>query len=239
MAYKEILIVEDLHCGYIPSLDVLNGVSIRVTDKNIVSIIGPNGAGKSTLLKAIFGLLKAGSGKIYFQEKDVTNHKPIERLKMGLMYIPQGRCNFPKMSVHENLEMAAYIRTDSKIQEDITEVYRRFPILKERKKQKAGLLSGGEQQMMEIGMSLMLKPKLIMLDEPSLGLEPKKIQLVFQMIKELNEGGSTIIVVEQNVRKALEFSHYSFVLALGKNRFEGTPSQVLGNPEIRTLYLGG
>lgn len=234
-----ILKVDNLHCGYLPGLDVLSGVSINVIENQVVSVLGPNGAGKSTLLKAIFGLLKVNSGKIIFEKRDVTKFKQMERLKMGLTYVPQGRSNFPKMSVQENLEMAAYMRNDSKVGEDIKEIYKMFPFLKERKNQKAGLLSGGEQQALEIGMSLMFEPKVIMLDEPSLGLEPKKIQFVYRIIKELNDSGVTIIIVEQHVKKALEVSDYVFFLALGKNRFEGTPSEVLGNPKIKKLYLGG
>lgn len=233
-----ILEVEDLVAGY-GEMDILQGISMTVQEGEITCIIGPNGAGKSTLFKAIFGSIRIKRGSIRFLGQDITRKSPLEILKLGISYVPQGRCNFPAMSVRENLEMGAFIRNDDRIEADIAEVFRRFPVLEEKKHLMAGNLSGGEQQILEMGRALLLHPRLIMLDEPSLGLAPMMSQLVFEKIKEINASGTAILIVEQNAKRALSISHHAVVLELGKKRFEGTGEEIMQNPQVKQLYLGG
>lgn len=233
-----ILEVEDLVAGY-GEMDILQGISMTVQEREITCIIGPNGAGKSTLFKAIFGSIRIKRGCIRFLGQDITRKSPLDILKLGISYVPQGRCNFPAMSVRENLEMGAFIRNDDRIEADIAEVFRRFPVLEEKKHLMAGNLSGGEQQILEMGRALLLHPRLIMLDEPSLGLAPLMSQLVFEKIKEINASGTTILIVEQNAKRALSISHHAVVLELGKKRFEGTGEEIMQNPQVKQLYLGG
>ncbi len=233
-----ILEIEDLVAGY-GEMDILQGISMTVQEGEITCIIGPNGAGKSTLFKAIFGSIRIKRGRIRFLGQDITRKSPLEILKLGISYVPQGRCNFPAMSVRENLEMGAFIRNDDRIEADIAEVFRRFPVLEEKKHLMAGNLSGGEQQILEMGRALLLHPRLIMLDEPSLGLAPMMSQLVFEKIKEINASGNAILIVEQNAKRALSISHHAVVLELGKKRFEGTGEEIMQNPQVKQLYLGG
>jgi branched-chain amino acid transport system ATP-binding protein len=220
--------------------DVLRGVSLYVDKNEIVSIIGPNGAGKSTVLRCISGFLKPRLGEIYFNGENIVGLSPVEIMKKGILHVFQRRSIFPKMTVLENLEMGAYIRNDKEqIKKDIKAIFEIFPILKERMKKKANTLSGGEQRMLEIARALLVHPKILLLDEPSLGLAPKVLDMIFKKIKELNEMGITIVIVEQNAKKALEISDRAYVLALGQNVLEGKPKEIIENSEIRKLYLGG
>ena len=218
---------------------MLRGVSVRVHAGNMVTIIGANGAGKSTLLKTVFGMVRTQSGRIVFDGLDIANRPPVEILRRGLSYVPQGRCNFPGMTVEENLEMGAYIRNDAAVRNDIEAMLARFPVLGEKRRAPAGTLSGGQQQILEMAIALLLHPKLLLIDEPSLGLDPKMVEAVFGAIQTLNREGATVLMVEQNAKRALEISDHAFVLELGRNRFEGTGQGLLGNPEVRQHYLGG
>jgi branched-chain amino acid transport system ATP-binding protein len=233
-----ILRVKDVVAGY-GEIRVLRGVSVDIPDKRIVTLIGANGAGKSTLLKAAFGLLSLEAGSILFEGKDISQASPESRISAGITYVPQGRSNFPRMTVRENLEMGGYTRTDEGLQQDIADQLNRFPVLKRKEGALAGTMSGGEQQILEMAMALVLHPKLLLIDEPSLGLSPKMVDLVFEHIIEINRSGVTILMVEQNARKALSVSDYAFVLELGQNRLMGTGEEILNNEEVRRMYLGG
>ncbi|RLF96573.1 ABC transporter ATP-binding protein [Thermococci archaeon] len=239
MSRKIILQVENVVSGYIDEIDIIRGTSFNVYESEILSIIGPNGAGKSTMLKTIFGILKTKSGSIIFNGKNITKMNYIERLKMGISFVPQGRCNFPMMTVKENLEMGAFIRDDNNVQRDIEKIMDRFPILKEKKNELAGNLSGGQQQILEMGIALTLNPKILLVDEPTLGLAPKIVSKIFEEILNIREMGCTIIMVEQNARKALSISDHAVVLELGKKRFEGTGNEIANSEEVKKLYLGG
>ena len=234
-----LLKAEDIRAGY-GKLEILHGVSLEVRSREIVSVIGPNGAGKSTAFKTIVGLLHPRSGRVLFDGKDITGLPPYEVVRLGLVYVPQGRIVFPQMTVLENLEMGAYIETDpARVKEALARVYGLFPVLEERKRQVAGSLSGGEQQMVALGRALMTTPKLILLDEPSLGLSPKFVTLIFEKLQEMQQAGYTMMVVEQNAAKALSVADRGYVLELGQNRFEGTGQTLLNDPEVKRLYLGG
>jgi len=234
-----LLKADGIHAGY-GKLQILHGVSLEVQPRELVSIIGPNGAGKSTAFKTIVGLLHPMPGRILFDGRDITGLLPYQVLRLGLAYVPQGRIVFPQMTVLENLEMGAYIETDRlRIRESLDRVHAIFPILAERRHQKAGTMSGGEQQMLAIGRSLMTTPKLILLDEPSLGLSPKFVTLIFEKLIEMKRAGYTMVVVEQNAAKALSVADRGYVLELGRNRFAGTGQALLNDPEVKRLYLGG
>jgi ABC-type branched-subunit amino acid transport system ATPase component len=221
-------------------IDILHDVSLHVKPGEIVSIIGPNGAGKSTAFKAIVGFITPRLGRIVFNGEEMTGLRPDLVLRRGLAYVPQGRIVFPQMTVLENLEMGAYIERDpARIAASLDVVYTLFPILGERRKQKAGTMSGGEQQMVAIGRALMTSPKLIMLDEPSLGLSPKFVTLIFEKLVEMKRTGYTLMVVEQNAARALAVADRGYVLELGRNRFEGAGPALLADPEVKRLYLGG
>lgn len=234
-----ILEIKDVVSGYVEDIDVIRGVSIDVEGGKITTLIGPNGAGKSTLLKTIFGVLRPRRGKILFEGKDISRLDVLDNIKHGIAYLPQGRSNFPVMIVEENLEMGAFTRSDGEQAKDIERIMDRFPILREKRGELAGNLSGGQQQILEIAMALLLRPKLLMLDEPTLGLEPRSTEMAFEEIKKINEDGTTIIVVEQNAKRALSVSHYAYVLELGKKRFEGTARAIMNNLDVKKLYLGG
>jgi len=231
-----VLEVDNIKAGY-GDTEILHGVSCRVEEGEIVSIIGPNGAGKSTLMKAILGLLKPSEGRIIFNGRDITGKDPDQIVKEGICYVPQSDNVFPSLTVDENLEMGAFIRKDD-YKKRMDEIYQIFPDLKEKRKAKARKLSGGQRQMVAIGRALMLDPKLLLLDEPSAGLAPKLIQMIFDKIIKINQTGISILMVEQNARKALEVSHRGYVLAMGRNRFEDTGEALLNNEEIGKLYLG-
>ena len=233
-----LLQLADVVAGY-DDLDVLRGVSIAVRAGHIVSIIGANGAGKSTLLRTVFGMVAPRAGSIRLAGEEIAGRRPIDVLRRGIGYVPQGRCNFPAMTVEENLEMGAYLRRDAGVRADIDALLRRFPLLADKRRSPAGTLSGGQQQILEMAISLLLRPRLLLVDEPSLCLDPRMVEVVFDTILEINREGTTILMVEQNAVKALSVSHRGFVLELGKNRFEGTGQELLDDPEVRLHYLGG
>lgn len=231
--------VHDLYSGY-GKIEVLHGVSLHVSHREIVCIIGPNGSGKSTLLKSIFGLIKPYRGKIQFMGMEISQKDPEEKVELGISYIPQGKNIFPSLSVLENLEMGATpLRDGSKMKKAIQEVLDHYPILEEKKRLKAGSLSGGEKQILALARTSMVKPKLILLDEPSLGLAPKVVDQIYQEIGSINQQGVTFVIVEQNARKALRLAHRAYVLDLGVNRLEDTGEGLLQNEEVKRLYLGG
>lgn len=232
-----LLKVEHITSGY-GDMEVLHDVSIHVEEGEIVSIIGPNGAGKSTLMKTIFGLLKPTQGRIYFKGREITGLAPDRIVRQGLAYVPQVDNVFPSLTVQENLEMGAFIRTDD-FSDRLEEIYGLFPLLKERRWQRLGKMSGGERQMVAMGRALMLDPELLMLDEPSAALAPKLAELIFDRIVAINATGVAILIVEQNAKKSLELADRGYVLAAGQNRFTGTGAELLKDPEIGRLYLGG
>jgi branched-chain amino acid transport system ATP-binding protein len=232
-----ILQVDEIQCGY-GEIEVLRGVSFSVQQQEIVCLIGPNGAGKSTLLKTIFGLVTLWNGRILFEGEDIARRQPDQILRKGISLVPQGRCNFPEMTVRENLEMGAYIRKDKRLQKDINDVMARFPVLNSKQKEFVGNLSGGEQQVVEMASALLLDPKIVLLDEPSLGLSPLMVAQVFETIQRINSEGRTIIMVEQNAKQALQIAHHAVVLELGRKRLEGTGQEILKNEEVKHAYLG-
>jgi ABC-type branched-subunit amino acid transport system ATPase component len=234
-----LLSARELVAGYGP-MEILHGVSLEVRAGEIVGIIGPNGAGKSTAFKAIVGLVRPKGGRVLFDGRDITGLRPDLVIRHGLAYVPQGRIVFPQMTVLENLEMGAYIERDpTRVARALEQVYRLFPVLRERRAQKAGTLSGGEQQMVAIGRALMTTPRLILLDEPSLGLAPRFVALIFDKLVEMRRAGFTLVVVEQNAARALAIADRAYVLELGRNRLEGPGRQLLEDPEVKRLYLGG
>ena len=233
-----LLELREVVAGY-EEVEVLRGVSLAVRAGEIVCIIGANGAGKSTLLRTVFGMVPPRAGAISFAGEDIARRSSLEVLRRGIGYVPQGRCNFPAMSVEENLEMGAYLRRDARVRGDIEALLARFPMLASKRREPAGALSGGQQQILEMAIALLLNPRLLMVDEPSLGLDPRMVEIVFDTLLAINRDGTTILMVEQNAKKALSVSHRGFVLELGRNRFEGTGRQLLDNPDVRQHYLGG
>ena len=234
-----LLRAEALTAGY-GKMPILHEVSLIIAPGELVAVIGPNGAGKSTAFKVIVGFLKPTQGRVLFDGDDITGRRPDQVLRRGLAYVPQGRIVFPQMTVLENLEMGGYIeRNPARIREALERVYALFPILAERRRQKAGTMSGGEQQMVAIGRALMTTPKLVLLDEPSLGLSPKYVSLIFEKLVEMKRAGYTLMLVEQNAAKALSVADRAYVLELGRNRFEGSGRTLLADPEVKRLYLGG
>ncbi len=232
--------VKKVTAGYGRAAEVLRDVSLGVDKGEIVCLIGPNGAGKSTLLRVIVKLIKPSRGEVLFNEKDITTLRPDEILRAGICMVPQERSVFRTMSVYENLLMGAYtIDDESIIAERLERVYAMFPRIKEKKEQKAGHLSGGEQRMVEIARSLMLEPSLLLLDEPSLGLEPRYKKLIFDKVKEFNKQGLTVLMAEQNAKSGLAISDRGYVLDLGRERFEGKADELLDNSDVQKLYLGG
>ncbi|MGV8838877.1 MAG: ABC transporter ATP-binding protein [Bauldia sp.] len=217
---------------------ILNGVDIAIDASDIGVIVGPNGAGKSTTLKAVFGLLEVTAGAIRFGGRDIANTRPDALVPLGLGYVPQEKNVFPSLTVQENLEMGAFIRADA-FGDTLASVYEMFPPLAEKRRQKAGELSGGQRQMVAMGRALMGKPKLLMLDEPSAGLSPRYVLKIFERIVAINRGGVGILMVEQNARQALAIASRGFVLAGGKNLFTGTGRELLDDPEVARSFLGG
>ena len=234
----KILELENVHTYY-GSIHALKGISIVVLDGEIVTLIGANGAGKSTTLRSINGLNRPREGKITFQGREITSTPAHEIVKRGIAQSPEGRRLFPRMSVVENLEMGAFQRSDrSELREDMDRVFSLFPRLAERKTQKAGTMSGGEQQMLAIGRALMAHPKLLLLDEPSMGLAPMLIQQIFDIVTEINQQGTTILLVEQNAQQALSRAHRGYVLETGRIVKSGTGSEMLHDPAVKEAYLG-
>jgi len=236
---SELLEVRDVIAGYGRGPAILTGTSLTVRPGQVQCIIGPNGAGKSTLLKAISGLLPVRSGEILFEGERIDGLRPDQILRKGICFVPQERALFPRMSVRENLRMGGFVIDDKKVLESrIEEVLQQFPILRERAHQRAGTMSGGQQQMLAMARTLIVKPKIVMLDEPSLGLAPKIVQQMFEIMHMLKDRGMTVILVEQNAIMGLNNSTWGAVLDLGKTLFEGPAPEVLADPRIKELYLG-
>lgn len=230
-----------LRAGY-TDVNILHDVSISVPAGGIVAVIGPNGAGKSTLLKTVYGLLKPRGGKVLFSPdgagQDITGMKPNHITALGMNYVPQLDNVFSNMTVWENLEMGAYLRPAS-FEQQVDKVFSLFPYLQERRRQRAGTLSGGERHMLALARSLMIDPRLLLLDEPSAGLAPAVVDEVFAKIKEINSRGIALVIVEQNARRSLALAHYAYVLDMGRGRFEGPGAELLNDPKVVDLYLGG
>jgi len=233
-----LLEMNNIHAGY-GKIEILRGVSLKVEAGQVVSIIGPNGAGKSTMFKALFGLLRVTKGEVHFDGRDITNQPPADLLRAGIAFVPQGRNIFPLMSVDQNLRLGAYIRkADEALESDVARVYETFPMLNDARNKRASDLSGGQQQMLEMGRAMLLDPRLLLLDEPTLGLAPIVFKEIFSMIEAMREQGQTILMVEQNASQALDISDYAYVLELGQNKFEGTGADIQNDSRIRKLYLG-
>ena len=228
---------ENITCGY-SSVDILSNCTIGVKRGQIASIVGPNGAGKSTAMKAIFGLLDIRKGQIFLDGEDITNLRPQERVLKGMGFVPQTNNIFPSLSVQENLEMGAFIQAKN-CEDMLNYIYELFPILKDKRHQQAGELSGGQRQQVAVGRALMTNPKVLMLDEPSAGVSPIVMEGIFKKIKEIANQGTAILMVEQNAKQALTISDLGFVLNQGKNLFTDTGKSLLDNKEVRQAFLGG
>lgn len=234
---QNILEVKNVYAGYLPDLNILQGINFRIAPGELVAVIGPNGAGKSTLAKTIFGLLTPNQGKIIFKEKNIAGLKSNQIVRRGMCYVPQISNVFSALSVEENLEMGAFIRQGS-LTSLKDAIYTMFPRLAQRSRQRAGTLSGGERQMLAMGRALMLDPELLILDEPSAALSPILANGVFEQIVAIKETGKAIILVEQNAKKALMMADRGYVLENGRDRFEGKGSDLLNDPKVGELYLG-
>ena len=237
---EPLLSIRGLHAGY-QDVDILKGIDLDVHAGEIVCVIGPNGAGKSTVFKAVYGLIGVRRGTVVFDGREITGLRPQAVLEAGIAIVPQLRSVFPQMTVLENLEMGMYLERDTaRIRERIAYVMDLFPRLAERRTQMAGTMSGGEQRMLEIGRSLMLEPKMVMMDEPSAGLAPGISRAIFENVRRLNRDiGLTVLMIEQNARQGLETSHRGYVLELGRNTYQGSARDLLGNREVRRAFLGG
>lgn len=225
---------------YYGAIHALKGISVDVTEGEIVTLIGANGAGKSTILRTISGLLKPKSGNVVFEGTEIGGMAAQNIVKRGISQVPEGRRVFANMSVLENLELGAYIRSDKKeIQQDLSKIFERFPRLSERRAQLAGTLSGGEQQMLAMGRALMSRPRLLLLDEPSMGLAPLLVKEIFSIIKEINATGTTVLLVEQNAHMALSIAHKAYVLETGRITLSGSAQELAASEDVRKAYLGG
>ncbi len=231
-----ILRADNIYSGY-GELEILHGVSIEVNEGEIVSIIGPNGSGKSTLMKTIAGHLEPNQGEVILKKESITSLKPDQIIRQGMCYVPQEDNIFPSLTVRENLEMGAFTRSDG-FKEYVQDVFRIFPTLKEKRRQKTATLSGGQQQMVAIGLALMMDPSVLLLDEPTAGLAPNLANMILKKAKEINESGVSILMVEQNAKEALSMSDRGYVLAMGKKQYEDTGQALLNNEEVGQLYLG-
>jgi branched-chain amino acid transport system ATP-binding protein len=232
-----LLEVSDIHTHY-GAIEALKGVSLKVEEGEVVTMIGSNGAGKSTTLRSISGLTPASAGTVRFQGEDITRLPAHEVVGLGMALCPEGRHCFARMSVRENLDLGAYLRSGSEVSEDLERVYDLFPRLKERERQKAGTMSGGEQQMLAIGRALMARPKLLMLDEPSMGIAPVLVQRIYETIKEINRQGISILLVEQNANYALDIATRGYVLETGRVALADDSAQLRDNPDVQRAYLG-
>lgn len=222
--------------GYI---EAIKGISLHVNQGEIVTLIGANGAGKSTLLRSISNLMPIKSGSIVFEGNDISNVNPTKVVSLGITQVPEGRRVFKDMNVEENLLLGAFLRKDNEIYSDLEDIYERFPILKQRKYQLSANLSGGEQQMLAIGRALMARPKMLLLDEPSMGLAPMLVREIFEIIKQINNEGTTVLLVEQNAKMALSIAHRAYVIETGKVMLSGTSEELSKSEEVVKLYLGG
>ncbi|MFN8534073.1 MAG: ABC transporter ATP-binding protein [Dehalococcoidia bacterium] len=239
MVAEPLLEIERLKASY-GKIEILHGVSLQVLPAEVVSIIGPNGAGKSTVLKAVMGFLKPHAGQIRFDGSEIGGLRTDLVVRRGVGYVPQGRIVFRDMTVLENLEMGAFtVGNRATVEQALERVFSLFPRLAERRRQPAGTMSGGEQQMLAMGRAMMLNPKLILMDEPSLGLAPRFVEVVFEKIAEMKSAGMTLLLVEQNATRSLAASDRGYVLELGANKYDGRGSDLLEDPRVRQLYLGG
>jgi len=234
-----LLQTEGVVAGYTAEVDILNGVDMEVREGEIVTIVGPNGAGKSTLMKAIFGLLNPREGTVTLGEDDVTGQAPHSITRKGVAYVPQLDNVFPSLSVRENLDLGAIAGGGGSVDERVDRMYELFPRLAERSNQSAGTMSGGERQMVAMARALMPDPVLLLVDEPSAGLAPAFVDAIFEKLVEINESGVTILMVEQNAKRALSMSDRGYVLDLGKSRFTGPGKELIADPKVAELYLGG
>lgn len=232
-----LLVTEELVAGYVPEVDILDGVSLSVGEGEIATVVGPNGAGKSTLIRTIFGLLAPRRGRVALRGEDLTGLDPHTIARRGMSYVPQLDNVFPSLTVEENLEMGSLDRSHTR--DRIGEMYGLFPRLGERRTQAAGTMSGGERQMLAMARALMPSPDVLLLDEPSAGLAPAFVETIFAQVRNINEAGVTVVMVEQNARRALAMSDRGYVLDLGRNRFQGAGQDLLENDEVAELYLGG
>jgi len=231
--------IEDINVYY-GAIHALKGISVEVNQGEIVTLIGANGAGKSTILRTISGLLKPKTGQILFEGVNIAGKAAQDIVKLSISQVPEGRRIFANMTVMENLELGAYIRTDSKgVKEDFASVFARFPKLAERRTQLAGTMSGGEQQMLAMGRALMSRPRLLLLDEPSMGLAPLLVKEIFSIIKEINASGTTVLLVEQNAHMALSIAHRAYVLETGRITLAGDAKELAASEDVRKAYLGG
>lgn len=234
--WEAMLKIENLIVNY-GGIEAVKGISLEVPDGSIITLVGANGAGKSTTLRSIVGLVKARSGSITLDGEELLGQDTTDIVSKGITLVPEGRHVFPDMSVLENLKIGAYLRKD-KLSDDIERVYNLFPRLKERSWQAAGTLSGGEQQMLAVGRALMSKPKIIMMDEPSLGLAPIIVQGIFDIIQQINKEGTTVLLIEQNANMALKVADYGYVMETGRISLTGTGAELLANEQVKELYLG-
>ncbi|MEI3609993.1 ABC transporter ATP-binding protein [Pseudogracilibacillus sp. SO10305] len=230
--------VSNVHTYY-GNIQALKGIDLHVEEGKIVTILGANGAGKTTMMKTIIGFLRPKEGSIQFLGEDITNARPDQLIRKGLTLVPEGRAMLANMTVLENLEMGAFYRSDNEVKKDMDRMMEIFPILAERKEQLAGTMSGGQQQMLAIARALMARPKLLLLDEPSMGLAPLIVADIFKMIKEINSDGTTILLVEQNAKQALKIADYGYVIETGRLAMEGEAKELLENTSIAEAYLGG
>jgi branched-chain amino acid transport system ATP-binding protein len=234
---EELLAAEEVVAGYVPEIDILTGCNLTLAAGEIVGVIGPNGAGKSTLVKALFGLVPIRSGQVRYRGEDITGEESHRLVEQGIGYVPQAANVFPRLTVQENLEMGLYLRP-KKFKERFAFVSELFPLLAERRKQRAGSLSGGERQMVALGRALMMNPTVLFLDEPSAGLAPRAVDEVFERVRDMHRAGIAIVIVEQNASRCLQLSDRAYVLDGGANAYTGTGEQLLHDPRVIELYLG-
>jgi branched-chain amino acid transport system ATP-binding protein len=237
MADGPVLVAEGIVAGYLPGVDILNGCNLELADGELVGIVGPNGAGKSTLIKTIFGLVPVRSGQVRLRGEDITDAAAHVLVAKGIGYVPQTENIFPRLTVAENLEMGLFL-APKRWQERFEAVSDLFPLLADRRKQRAGSLSGGERQMLAMGRALMMDPSVLLLDEPSAGLSPANQDEVFRRVRQINETGVSIVMVEQNARRCLQICHHGYVLDQGTNAYTGTGMELLSDPKVIELYLG-
>jgi branched-chain amino acid transport system ATP-binding protein len=237
VAGQPVLVAENLTAGYLPGINILNGCNLEVQPGELIGIIGPNGAGKSTLIKALFGLVGVRDGQVRLQGEDITNMSAHELVARGIGYVPQTNNIFPNLTIEENLEMGVFLQPE-KMKERFAEVADLFPLLADRRRQRAGGLSGGERQMVAMARALMMRPRILLLDEPSAGLSPALQDMVFVRTREINATGVSIVMVEQNARRCLQVCHRGYVLDQGRNAYTGTGQELLNDPKVIELYLG-
>ena len=234
---KTVIECNGIAAGYVKGLNILQGIDMIINEKEIVSIIGPNGAGKSTLLKAIMGIINISGGRFFIDGVEKTNTPTHQIVKEGVGYVPQVENVFPSLTIEENLEIGSW-SIDTSIKQSISKIFDDFPMLKERRKDKAGNLSGGQRQILALARALTTSPKILLLDEPSAGLSPVAIKEVFEIVKEINSKGVAILLVEQNAKRALNFSDRGYVLDQGRNAYQGKGQELLNDPSVVDLYLG-